>query len=66
MSSADVTHHILDFVVAKRLPHVMLENPVPYTSRKIADLASILLMLHPLPKVLADSYEFDLLPEKSR
>ena len=50
LSSADVVQQILDFVVAKRLPRVVLEDSVLYASRKLAHLASVLLMLLPLPK----------------
>ena len=64
LSGADVVKHILDFVVAKRLPSVVLEDSVLYASRTLAHLAFILLMSLPLPKFLADLQELDLLPEK--
>ena len=47
-----------------RLPRVVLEDSVLHVSRIIAHLASILRMLSPLPKFLADPQEFDLLPGK--
>ena len=43
LSSADAVHRILDFVVAWRLPRVVLEDSVLHVSRKLAHLASILL-----------------------
>ena len=56
-------------VHAKRLPRVVLEDSVLHVTRKIAHLASIHLLLLPLPKFLADPQELDLLPgetEKNR
>ena len=35
LSSADVVRHFLDFVVAKRLPSVVLEDSVLYVSRTL-------------------------------
>ena len=43
LSSADVLQHTLDFVVAKRLPSVVLEESLLYVSRFLAHLVSILL-----------------------
>ena len=63
LSSADVVQHILDSVVMKRRPRVVLGDSVLYVSRIIASLASILL-LPPLPKFLAHAQELDLLPGK--
>ena len=45
LSNTDVVQHILDFVVVKRLPRVVLEDSVLYVNRIMAHLASILLML---------------------
>ena len=42
----------------------MLKDSVLYVSRVLAHLASILLMLLPLPNILVDPHEPDLLPEK--
>ena len=64
LSSADVVQHILDFVVAKRLPRVVIEGPVLYVSRELAHPVSMLLVLTPLPNVPADLQGLDLLPEK--
>ena len=50
----------------KRLPRPVLEDPVLYVSRIIANLASTLLLLLPLPHFLADPRELELLPGKSR
>ena len=58
LSSADVVQHILDFVVAKRLPRVVLQDSVLHVSRIIAHLASILLMSLVLQKNLADPGEW--------
>ena len=60
----DVVQHILDVIVAKRLPRAVLEDSVLYVRRILARLVSILLMSLPLPVVLADLQEIDLLPEK--
>ena len=49
LSSADVVQHILDVVVAKRLPRVLLEDSDLYVGRKLAHPAHLLLMLLPLP-----------------
>ena len=57
LSSAEVVQHILDFVVPKRLPRVVLEDSVLYVSRPIVHLASILLILLPLPIFLSDPQE---------
>ena len=64
LSSADEVQRILDFVVAKRLPRVVLEDSALHVSRRIAHLASILLVLRSLPKFLVDLQNLDLLPEK--
>ena len=64
LSSADVAQLILDTVVAKRLPTVLLEDSVLYVSRVLVRLVSILLISLPLPKFLADLEELDLLLEK--
>ena len=65
LSSADVVQHILDFVVATRLPCVVLEDPILYVSRIIAHLASTLLLLLPLPDSVANPHELDLLLGKN-
>ena len=64
LSSADVVQHILDFVVAKLLPRVVLEDSIVYVSRIIAHLASILLLLLASPNCLADLRELSLLTGK--
>ena len=62
LSSADVVQHILDVVVAKRLPRVLLEDSDLYVGRILAHPAHLLLMLLPLPFFLADRRELDVLP----
>ena len=57
-------HHILEFVVAKHFPRVALEYSVLSVSRVVVKLASILLMLLPLPTFIADPQEHELLPVK--
>ena len=64
LSSVDVVQHILDSVVAKRLPRVVFEGSVLYVSRIFAHLGPIFLMLPPSPKFLADPPELDLLHGK--
>ena len=62
LSSADVVQHALDFDVAKRFLRVVREDQVLCVSRTLADVASTLLMLLPLPHFLADPRELGLLP----
>ena len=62
LSNADVVQRIVGFVVAKRLPRVVLEDSVLYAGRIIAHLASI----PPSPIFLNDPGAIDLLPGKSR
>ena len=49
LSSADVVQHIIDVVLAERLPRGALEDSVLCVSRKLAHLASMLLMPNPSP-----------------
>ena len=56
LSGSDVVH-ILDFVVVKRLPRVVLECSVVWENRTIAHLVSVLLMSLLLPNFLADLQE---------
>ena len=63
LSSADVVQRIVDFAVAKRLPRVVLDDSVLYGSSIPAQLASILLMLLPLPYFLVNLQELDLRAE---
>ena len=64
LSIADVAQHILEFVVVKHLPWVVLDGSVLYVRRIIDRLASMLLMLPLLPNFHADPPQLDLLPGK--
>ena len=64
LSSADVVQYIIDLVVVKHLPRVVLDDSVLCVSHTITYLASIHLLLLPLPNVLTDPQELDLLPGK--
>ena len=54
LSCSDVVQRTLDCVAAKRLPRAMLEDSGVNVIRLTAHLASLLLMLPPIPFFLVD------------
>ena len=61
LSCADIVQHTLDCVAAKRLPRAMLEDSSVNLIQLTAHLASLLMMLPPIPYFLVDLREIDLL-----
>ena len=62
LSSSDVVQHILDLIVAKRLPRVVLEDSVLDVCRLFAHLVSKRLFVTSVTKCLADPQDVDVLP----